>query len=477
MAEELKLKKKNFSEWFDKIMAYAEIVDDRYPVKGLYVWKPYGYTALKLMLHKMEELLDATGHHESYFPIFVPASLFAKEADFLKGFKGQALRVTKVGEENLEEELIVRPTSETIMYPMFSLWIRSWRNLPLKLYQTVPIFRWETKMTKAMLRVREIAKFKEAHTAHATSEEAEKQIKEGIMLYEEFFNFLKIPFMVLKTPKWDTFAGAVYNYDFFTVMPDGKAIELASVINLGDKFAKAFDIKYLDKKEESKYVHQTCYGISERSLGSALAIHGDDRGLIFISGIAPVHIVIVPIVKGEKSDKKVLDYASSIGNKLRNKYRLIIDDAEGGTPGSKFFHWEAKGAPIRIEIGPKELKSKKLVLARRDSGEKVSVAEKALEKSVEKILKDIDKSVYENSKKFFLSMITVCKTVEEAQKTISSKGGIVRLPWCGKEKCGKDMEEKLVGKALGIDEHEKVVGKCSHCGDKALRHLNFGRTY
>ena len=466
---------RSISEWYDRIMAYADIIEDRYPVKGSYVWKPYGFAALKLMMRKMEQLLDATGHHEVYFPMFVPASTFSKEADFMRGFGGEALRVTKVGQETLEEELIVRPTSETAMYPMFSLWIRSWRDLPLKLYQTVPIFRWETKMTKPMLRVREIVKFKEAHTVHATAEEAERQIKEDIGVYEEFFRFLRVPFTVLKTPSWDTFAGALYNYDFFTVMPDGKAIELGSVINLGQKFAKAFDIRYKDKNEKDQYVYQTTYGMSERALGSALALHGDDKGLVFISDIAPVQVVVVPILKG-KGDSAVLDYAKKLTEDLY-KYRMVVDDSEAETPGSKFNHWEAKGAPIRIELGPKELESKKLVVVRRDTGEKVQVAEKDVAKAVGSLLKEMDDGIYERSKKFFDSMITVCKDIKEAAKTLSGKGGIVRLPWCGGEKCGKAMEEELVGKALGIDEHEKAVGKCAKCGAKAANHLNFARTY
>ena len=218
MPEKLNLKKENFSEWYDKILAYAQVIDDRYPIKGVYVWMPYGYDALKRMLHKMEQLLDATGHSDSYFPIFASSAAFKKEADFLKGFGGESLRVTHAGEHKLDEELIVRPTSETIMYPMFSLWIRSWRDLPLKLYQTVPIFRWETKMTKALLRVREIVKFKEAHTAHATAEDAEKQIKEAIEVYKKFFDFLRVPYLILRTPEWETFPGALYNYDFFTII-------------------------------------------------------------------------------------------------------------------------------------------------------------------------------------------------------------------------------------------------------------------
>ncbi len=476
MAEELKLSKKQFSEWYDRILAYADIIDDRYPIKGVYVWKPYGYKALKMMMRKMEELLDRTGHHDTYFPLFATSSMFEKEADFLKGFRGESLRVTKVGESTLEEELIVRPTSETIMYPMFSLWIRSWRDLPLKVYQTVPIFRWETKMTKPLLRVREITKFKEAHTVHATAEETEKQIWEGIDVYEAFFRFLRIPFVVLKTPFWDTFPGALYNYDFFTIMPDGKAIELGSVINLGQKFSKVYDISFTDENGKKQYAHQTCYGISERALGSALAMHGDDKGLIFTSHLAPIQVVIVAIKKGDKDDKKVMEYANSIAEKLKD-FRVHVDSTEGQTVGSKFYHWEAKGVPLRIEIGPKEMGSKELMIARRDDGTKIKATEKNLKENIEGLLKNIDENLLKEATNFFDSMITICKTLQEAQKILAGKGGIVRLPWCGNEACGKSMEEKLVGKALGIDEHEKVVGECAECGKKAAHHLNFGRTY
>lgn len=475
MAEELKLSKKQFSEWYDRILAYADIIDDRYPIKGVYVWKPYGYKALKSMMRKMEDLLDKTGHHDSYFPLFATASMFSKEADFLKGFRGESLRVTKVGEATLEEELIVRPTSETIMYPMFALWVRSWRDLPLKIYQTVPIFRWETKMTKPLLRVREITKFKEAHTVHATAEETEKQIWEGIDVYEAFFRFLRIPFIVLKTPFWDTFPGALYNYDFFTIMPDGKAIELGSVINLGQKFSKVYDIKFADEKGKDQHAYQTCYGISERALGSTLALHGDDKGLIFTSDIAPLQVVIVAILKGSEDDKKIAEYARKVGESLG--YRAHLDVSEGQTVGSKFYHWEAKGVPVRIEVGAREMKDRELVVVRRDTGEKTKVSEKDLNKKIGDMLKSIDENLLKKSTDFFTSMITLCKDVKEAQKVMGSKGGIVKLPWCGNEACGKGMEEKLVGKALGIDEHEKGVGKCAECGKKAAHHLNFGRTY
>jgi prolyl-tRNA synthetase len=475
MGEKLNLNKKNFTEWYDSIMFYDKILDDRYPLKGSYVWMPYGFKALKLMMRKMEELLDETGHEDSYFPLLVPMSIFKKEKDFLRGFGGSSLRITHVGDTPLDEEMIIRPTSETVMYYMFSLWIRSWRDLPMKMYQVVPVFRWETKMTKPMLRVREVVKFKEAHTVHETAEQADQQVKEGIEIYKKFFDFMKIPYVVLKTPDWGTFAGAVYNYDFISVMPDGKGIELASVINLGQKFAKSFDIKYLDKNGESKYVWQTCYGISERSLGVNLALHGDDKGLIFTSDIVPIQVVIIPIISGKEDDDKLIDKANEIKSDLK-QYRVEIEKSDM-TTGSKFFHWEAKGVPVRVEIGNRELKDGNVVLVRRDTGTKKTMKYSELKMEIENAIKETDQNMYDNAKKFFKNMLTDAKDIEEAQKILKDKGGLVKVPWCGMTTCGKEIEEKLVGDAQGIDENEQGKGICPVCKMKAKHMLYLGRTY
>ncbi len=471
MSDKLKLNKKNFSEWYDKILAYADIVDDRFPLKGAFVWKPYGYKALSLMMKKMEKLLEKDGHKRCQFPMIVPMSLFKKEKDFLEGFTGETLRITKIGRRDLDEELIVRPTSETIIYPMFSLWIRSYRDLPLKVYQIVPIFRWETKMTKPMLRVRELAAFKEAHAVHATLEDAEKNFKNMVKLYEEFHSFLKIPFISLKTPEWDTFAGALYNYDLFTILPDGKAVELGSVINLGQKFSKAYDIKYMDEDEKEKYCYQTTYGISERSFGSALAIHGDDKGLVFSSEIAPIQVVIVPV----SNDKIVLDRTKVIRELLEKEFRVEIDSSDK-TPGEKFYHWEAKGVPIRIEVGNKEVEGNFFTISRRDDSSRHKIYEKEIVKEIHSTLKDIDMKLYEKAEKFFLSMITNVDTSGEAEKVLKEKGGIIRIPWCGDNSCGKKMSEDIVGQALGIDEKEKTDKKCAGCGKSGKYMLHIGRT-
>jgi len=476
MAEVLKLDKSNFSKWYDDVLRYAEILDDRYPLKGVGVWMPYGFKALKLMMRIMENKLDETGHQDSYFPIFAPASIFAKEADFLKGFMGEALRATKIGRRDLDEELVVRPTSETIMYYMYSMWIRSWRDLPLKLYQVVPIFRWETKMTRPLLRVRELAKFKEAHTAHATAKEAEKQIAEGIDVYKQFYDVLKIPYVILKTPEWDTFAGALYNYDFFTVMPDGKGIELASVINLGQKFAKAFDIKFRDKDKKEKYVHQTCYGISERTLGAAISIHGDDKGLRFTSDIAPIQVIIIPIL-GSKQDKKVLAKCKELKKKLERQFRVDLDLNLEKTAGEKFYHWEVKGVPIRLEVGPRDLEDQKVTLVRRDNKQKTQVLEPKAHAEIEELLNKVNETLNKEGKAWLKSMITIAKDEKDAKAILDKKGGIVKLLWCGESKCGQAIEAKLAGGALGINEKEAAKGKCVKCGKTAKFHLHFARTY
>ncbi|MEM4662068.1 MAG: aminoacyl--tRNA ligase-related protein, partial [Desulfurococcaceae archaeon] len=300
-------KYEKFDEWYHAVLREADIVDIRYPVKGMIVWRPYGLKALRFTQRILIELLEKTGHQEAYFPALIPESIFAKEKDFLEGFGGESFSVEGTGTKKFSERFFIRPTSETVMYYMWSLWIRGRKDLPLKMYQAVNIFRYETKMTHPILRVREIMGFIEAHTAHATMEEAEKQIGEATSIYKEFFDRLLLPYFIVKTPPWDTFAGAEYNYDFITVMPDGKGLELGSVINLGQRFAKAFDIKFMDTDGSTKYVYQTCYGVSERVLGAVIAVHGDSVGLFFPPEIAPIQVVIVPIAKPD--DNEVLGYA------------------------------------------------------------------------------------------------------------------------------------------------------------------------
>lgn len=469
-------KLENFIEWYEEVLKVAEIIDNRYPVKGMIVWKPYGYKALKLMLRIMEDILDKYNHEEANFPMLIPESIFKKESDFLEGFRGESYVVTQAGNTELTEKMYLRPTSETVMYEMFKLWIRSKSDLPLKLYQTVNIFRYETKMTKAILRVREIIKFKEAHTCHLTMEDADKQIVEGIQIYKEFFDSMLLPYIILRTPKWDTFAGAEYNYDFISVMPDGKGVELGSVINLGNRFAKAFDIKYQKDDDSYEYVYQTCYGVSERALAVAFSIHGDDKGAIFPSSIAPIQIIIIPIIfKGKENI--IIEKCNEIKKILEeNGFRVKIDDRDKN-PGDKYYYWEAKGVPLRIEIGPRDIKKKQVMIVRRDTFQKISKDEGSLIKSITEIFKQINENLKERANKYLFERVFYFKNIEEFRDN-KTKNGIVTLPWCGNKDCGIELENLIDMPSLGYIPNEYIKENCLICGKKEdVRWLYFGRTY
>ena len=470
-------KVKDFPDWYDRALEIGAVVDTRYPVKGMNVWMPYGYAALKAMMGTMQEIMDRTGHKETYFPMLIPESIFGKERDFLKGFKGEAFVVTKAGTSDLTEKLYIRPTSETVMYETVRLWIRSSADLPLKLYQIVNIFRHETKQTRPMLRLREVVKFKEAHTFHATAEEAEAQIREAIDAYKEFFDRMLIPYIIVKTPSWDTFAGAVYNMDFISVIPDGKAIELGSVINLGQKFAKAFDITYQTGENSREYVHQTCYGISERELGVLLAIHGDNDGLIMPPVIAPVHVVIVPIMK-KGVEEELKRKAEELRKELSGKgFKVEVDTRDKGA-GDKFYEWEAKGVPIRIEFGPKELGSGNLVLYRRDKQSKSTVGSSGLAEHINKTIDDITKTLRERADAYLRARILHFKTSAELKEKYTEREGLVGLPWCGDEKCGRKLEEEIGIPTVGFVPEKELSEACASCGKRGHTvEMFFGRTY
>ncbi len=467
---------KDFPDWYDNALRLGDIVDVRYPLKGMMIWRPYGFKALKLMLSIIEGLLDKSGHEEVYFPMLIPESIFGKERDFLKGFSGEAFVVTKAGTENLTENLYIRPTSETVIYESVKPWIRSATDLPLKLYQTVNIFRHETKQTRPLLRIREIVKFKEAHTFHTTAEDADRQIKEGVEIYERFFDKLLIPYIVVKTPSWDTFAGALYNYDIVSVMPDGKAIELGSVINLGDKFAKAFDIKYLKADGTHAYVHQTCYGISERELGALIAIHGDNNGLILPPHVAPIQVVIVLIAHSEQRDE-ILKKGKEIEKSLTKAgFRVAIDDRNESI-GERFYELEAKGIPMRIELGPKEVKSGKAIIFRRDTREKFEVDSSELVPNLMQLVDKINETMMDKARRNVFDRILHFETVSQLKEKYKERLGMVGLPWCGDEECGRKLEGEIGIPTIGYVSDKKLKPTCASCSKGSVAEMFFGRTY
>ncbi len=458
--EKFKFKKEDFPEWYDEVLKRGEIVDVRYPIKGMLVWKGYGFKALSLALNIIKKLLDEE-HEEVYFPLLIPESVFNKERDFLEGFQGEAYVVTHAGKTALKERLYVRPTSESAMYEMFSLWIKGKSDLPLKIYQIVNVFRYETKQTRPLFRVREIAKFKEGHSAHASFEESEEHVKKIIELYKKFFDELRVPYVIVRTPKWDTFPGAEYNYDFITLLPDNKALELGSVINLGQKFAKAFNIMFESEKGK-QYVYQTCYGISERVLGAVIAIHGDDKGMVFPSSIAPFQIVIVPILfSEEEKNKKTLAYAKKLHSTLKEEFRVKLDE-ENKRVGEKLYYWELKGVPLIIQVGPKEVEESTVLISMRDGIKKVASFEE-IGKTIRKELEEFDNRIWEKARKEF----------EERLKTSNR---FFYVPLCGREECGKKKEEELNIPIIGFEE-KRMEKPCSVCKSSPSYAFFFGRTY
>jgi prolyl-tRNA synthetase len=450
-----KLKKADFSDWYNELLTDAEIMDVRYPVKGLYVWFPFGFTIRKYTYNLLRSLLDKE-HVESYFPMLIPENELLKESEHIKGFEDEVFWVTRGGSTELDIPLALRPTSETAIYPMYSIWIRSHADLPLKIYQVVNTFRYETKHTRPLIRLREISSFKEAHTAHATWEEAKAQTEEAVKLYSEFYDRLGVPHVVTKRPAWDKFPGADYTLAFDTLMPDGKTLQIGTIHHLGTNFSKTFDIMYEDVNGEQQYVNQTCYGISERCVAAVISIHGDDKGLVLPHEIAPVQIIVIPIIMKAGDDASILAACYDVQNQL-SEYRIQIDTADE-RPGAKYYKWERKGVPIRIEIGPRDLKDNCVTVVRRDTGAKEIVTRAELLSRITDLMAEILFDLRAKAEHVLESHIIELENPEDAKDL----RGIFKVSWCGSEACGHKLEELAEADILGeITEVKK--GECPIC--------------
>ncbi|HID60638.1 MAG TPA: proline--tRNA ligase [Hadesarchaea archaeon] len=468
--------KSGFSEWFDETLWNAKIVETRYPVKGLYVWLPYGLKLRNRVLAIMRELLEKRGHEEMLFPLLIPENLFKKEAEHIRGFEEQVYWVTHGGKDRLDVKLALRPTSETSIYPMFALWIRSHADLPLKVFQVVNIFRYETKMTKPLVRLREVTTFKEAHTAHATPEDAEAQVMAAVEIYKKFFDELGVPYAITKRPPWDTFAGAVYSLAFDTLAPDGRTLQIGTIHNLGQNFAKVYGIKYEREDGSHEHVHQTCYGISERVIAATVMAHGDDLGPCFPPKVAPVQIVVVPIpFKKERNTEEV---ARKIAEELKATGLRVHFDGRDIRPGRKFYEWERHGIPLRLEIGPKDVNGGQVTTVRRDTGKRFVISLRTLVPDVKKTLEQINEDMRDKAWKSFSENMRELGEIKEIKKAMSTRAGIVRAPWCGKEDCGKELEEKTGGSVLGEElHHKRTGGECPVCSEPAKSSILIAKTY
>ena len=493
----------DFSDWYSEILWRAEIVDTRYPVKGVCVWQPFGFKMRNLIYSILRSLLDDSGHEEVLFPLLIPRSELMKEEEHIKGFEGEVFWVTRGGYEELDVPLALRPTSETAIYPMLNLWIRSHRDLPIRIYQVVNVFRYETKHTRPLIRVREITSFKEAHTAHASREDAEEQVHVAVEIYKRFFDRLAVPYIVTERPEWDKFPGAERTIAFDTLMPDGRTMQIATIHMLGDKFARTFDITFEDCDGNRKFVQQTCYGISERCVAAVIAVHGDDHGLVLPPEVAPVQVVIVPIVfsRDEMRDD-VLSVCSELRDALDDaNIRVVLDDSDE-RPGAKFYKWEMKGVPLRIEVGPRDLKTGKCVFVTRHDLNKfhVNLSTEEVVGMVRKTLARIYEEMKANAWRRFNDMIislsasaetTAASSAESDISDASSdtsasdedvlsligakmRGGIVNVFMC--PKCGKALKELTGASVLGTPFDGRKKGKCVVCSQECAE-LYVARTY
>ena len=464
----------NFSGWFDDLILKTRVADNRFPVKGFLVYMENGAYMLDKVRELLEQELERTGHKKMYFPLVTSEETFGKEAEHIKGFSKE---VFVIDQGPGEQKLIIRPTSETIMYPMFKLWIRSHADLPLKVYQSVNVYRCETKATRALYRVREIP-WNEAHTVHETPSDAEKQVREAMKIYQKVLKELGISYMVFKRPDFDKFAGAVYSIAFDAWNPDGKVNQVATIHNLGRNFAKAYEIEFERKDGSRGMPYQTCYGFGfSRVLAAAIAQHGDDHGLVLPPIIAPTQVVIIPIpFKGQ--EREIREYSLKVEEMLSGRWRIILDDRDDVTPGEKFYHWERMGAPVRIEIGPREVAESSVTLARRDTLERMKVPLENLAEKIEDLMKSISSNLLEKSQRIMMSLISDAESTKEVKKILKNRR-IARIEWCGKVECAEKLKDEAKGEIRGerYDIAEMPKGNCIVCGEKAKHVVYVARAY
>lgn len=471
-------KSENFSEWYTQVVDKADLADIRYNVQGFIVHKTWAMKIIRQIYRLFEDELEKGGHEPVLFPLVIPEENLKKEGEHF-GFVPEVFWVTEKGVgEKLDKKLALRPTSETAFYQMYSLWIRSYRDLPMKKYQSVSVYRNEP-VTRPFLRGREFL-WIEAHDVFETHEEVEKQISEDLKNTEKVvWESLGIPVSFFKRPHWDRFLGAEETYAADVLIPDGKVLQVSTTHDLGQKFSIPFNIKFLDKKEESKFAWQTSYGPGVwRIFAALISVHGDDKGLVLPFSVAPTQIVIIPILYSDKERKEILKKCQKLEKALSKDYRVKIDDSEK-TPGEKYHKWEMFGVPIRIEVGGKEAGGNFVTVCRRDTMSKDKVNDKSLAKNIEKISEEMIESLKKKAKDFLDASMKSPKNRHDFLRDIGS-GGIVRVAFCGREDCAREIQNetnggKVRGTAFGKD--EKALGKCVYCNRSAEKVVYIARQY
>ena len=468
----------DFSKWYVEIIQKAELADYA-PIKGMMIIRPYGFAIWENIQYLLDRRIKESGHSNAYFPLFIPEGFLQKEAEHLEGFAPEVAWVTHGGNEELEERLAVRPTSEAIIGNMYSKWINSWRDLPVLINQWANIVRWE-KVTRPFLRTTEFL-WQEGHTAHETSEEALEETLMILSLYKEFVETeLAIPVISGMKSEREKFAGAMKTYAIEAMMSDGKALQMGTSHNLGQHFSKVFNIRFEDRNQKLQYVWQTSWGVSTRLVGALVMAHGDDSGLKIPPNVASFQVVVIPISIGNWKER-ILPVARNIADDLRKKgVRVKLDEREEFTPGWKFSEWEMRGVPLRIEIGPKDIEKKQVVAVRRDTGKKEALTQASLGKTVTEILSHIQKNMFDMALKFQEENTREVKDYEEFKSVMESKRGFIKSGWCGDSACEEKIKDETMAtiRVIPLDQGKKKdKGKCICCQKPSEYLAYFARAY
>ncbi len=465
----------DYSQWYIDVILKTKMMDYS-PVKGFMAIRPYGYA----IWEKIQELLDrrfkATGHQNAYFPLLIPQNLLQKEAEHVEGFAPEVAWVTKGGGEILAEPLVVRPTSEAIICDFYSRWVQSWRDLPILINQWCNVVRWE-KSTRPFLRTSEFL-WQEGHTCHRNEEEAEEETLKMLEVYREFLETeMAIPAIPGRKTEREKFAGALRTYCVEALMSDGRALQAGTSHNLGQHFARVFDITYLDQDDQLKYAWQTSWGASTRLIGALIMVHGDDRGLVLPPRMASTQVVIVPILT-KKDRERVLTTVRELTDQLQEEFRVYLDDREEYSPGWKYNEWEMKGIPVRVEMGPRDMDKDQVVVVRRDTGEKEFIARERLAEHLSRLMEVIQSDMLKRALQFREANTRSGVDYEQFKKIMEEERGLFFTSWCGDDDCEEKVknETKATIRCIPFDRKPEFE-QCIACGKGAKEAVYFARAY
>lgn len=489
MAKGITPRSQDYAAWYTEVIAKAGLADYG-PVRGTMIIRPYGFTLWEMIKDSLDKMIKDTGHVNAYFPLFIPKSFLEQEAQHVDGFAKECavvthtrLKATEEGtlvvdpESALEEEVIVRPTSETIIWSMYKKWIQSYRDLPLLINQWANVVRWEMR-TRLFLRTTEFL-WQEGHTAHATPEEAEEEAVKMLGVYKTLAeDFLAVPVLTGRKSESEKFPGAVHTYAIEAMMGDKRALQAGTSHNLGQNFAKAFDVKFQDDSNKETFVYATSWGVTTRLIGAVVMIHGDDKGLRLPPMIAPYQVVIVPIFRNEEQKKLIQDYLSPVVEELNSLGIRIHQDWTDASPGFKFNEWEMKGVPVRLEVGPKDVEKGNVVLARRDTGEKQFIEKSKAVGEIQKLMDDIQRNLFEQARSFRDEFTFKVNNYDEFCDIINNNKGFVRCGWDGTPETEEKIKEDTKATIRVIPTDESPEGlTCVYSGKPAVHEVIFSKAY